>query len=942
MSRWKQTIWICVALLLSLALPQALVHGAQVLQLDQGTLINTLAREGMSKLLDHLAKTDSGKDPVISKLIEIGQLRVRFNHANLAQKERTAAFQQLVVAKRSLIQTYPDHYQRPLWQTDLAETLLYDGLQNVYQFAGEYYEFGVLTEDQRHGFKLLVAEAFEHLVAAEIRLFHLKIELPRQEDHVAKRVETGWWDRMINEYDKTKTPLMLALSAYYTSLLPDDHDYFQNLKNPNIPRQEATPNEERSRLRALSIDRLASLNAAANDPFQVKRTAQCLAGRVMLHQKQYGEAIELLDQVIGGEQQDLNDLLAHLAKAVVLHQQNHIDDSQKILESLSEFPLVKANLLYRLLVVDQQHRLKLVAAKSRKVPEIRRAEIAKAYEPYELLMSSPVLNSQDREGLKNYIYARWESMIKPGVNLAGLPDSVLAAAGEIARKVGQALVFQAEKFEADGHDERVTQLLGEARPKLERAVTINKELLKRQALLPRVRATGMFNLAMSNYLLAQGDMGKLTIAAGQWTDLAQLMPEQPVSEQAITSAIAVLHQLHELTPRPAEVAKAYERTATILFERFSTIEAADNERVYYAFYVLDPRGEYTQAARLLSKIPRNHLLYFEAQREMLNSLKKVFDNAKKGPDRVAARKNVSENARRVIQEAQNEPEANDPQRFKDARQAHGWARLILADLAIIQNQIDQAQLLLDHFEDEFKDEPDLVRLAMAKGIVMLAQAGDLGQLVIRAKTMMTMFPDDAAAVIDEVLSDVTVRIDQLRTDAQQSQVKREKMHMVEQATSLAQAAQMLAELLLDWGVRQNLNQADLVPFKLRLAKAMRLAGRPEAAIAILEPLLEQNPNDMDLIFEMAETLFAIGVKTGDRALLIRSAEYYDRLIGGIGQPFPLIWWRAWLGRLKIMDRLGESVTDIPLRVRALELVDVNLGGEPFKSEFKQLQVKHTK
>ena len=41
-----------------------------------------------------------------------------------------------------------------------------------------------------------------------------------------------------------------------------------------------------------------------------------------------------------------------------------------------------------------------------------------------------------------------------------------------------------------------------------------------------------------------------------------------------------------------------------------------------------------------------------------------------------------------------------------------------------------------------------------------------------------------------------------------------------------------------------------------------------------------------------------------------------------------------------MDKLGQSVEDIPLRVRALELTDPNIGGEPYRSEFKRLQLKH--
>ena len=235
-----------------------------------------------------------------------------------------------------------------------------------------------------------------------------------------------------------------------------------------------------------------------------------------------------------------------------------------------------------------------------------------------------------------------------------------------------------------------------------------------------------------------------------------------------------------------------------------------------------------------------------------------------------------------------------------------------------------------------KDQPDLVRQALSKDIVVLAQAGDFGPLVNRAKTMMKLFPDDAAAVIDGVLTDLTRQIDRLRIDAHLGKLEREKQAMLKQAKSLSQAAQMLAELLLDWAVRQDMLKADLVPFELLLAKATRLAGKAGHAVEMLKPLLAQNPDDTELIFNMAEALFAIG----DEPSLIQAAEHYDKLIVGMGPPYPTTWWNAWLSRLKIMDKLNTSVADIPLRIRALELTDPNLGGEPYRSEFKRLQLKH--
>lgn len=936
MSRWKHAslfFWVMVA-----SLPCVMATGvcASESDLDPSMLIDTLAREGMGQLLDRLAETDSGDDPMISSLIRIGQLRVKSTDENLPPDQKIPMHDQMVEAMRGLIQAFPDHEQRPLWRTNLASALLYDGLGGIHMYASEFYEFGVPTAEQRKAFTSVVAEAFEHLVQADIRFFHLQAELPRQPDHVAKRVDTGLWDRMIKEYYKAKTPLLLAQAAYYTALLDDDHPYYQDLKNPKIPRQKATIGEERARLLDLCIDRVSGLVADEQDRAGVRQAAQSLTARAMLQAKRQEEATPILDELIDKGQPGLPQLLAQLARVTLLDRQGAVDEAGRLFDRLNDDEFVKTNLLTRLLVVDHEYRLKLAAARALAAPEERRTQIAKAYETYERLLSNRTLGENAVAALRRRIDTRWESMVRPDADLSELPDMVLAAACKQARLDGHEIVIRAEKVEDD--DKLFAKLYAQAQPKLERASFISTELLKRKTLLPRVRGIAMFNRAWAHYLMAQGDAEKQAAAADFWTDLAEQLSDQPIAEKAMTLSMAVLHQLHALEPRPQGVVEAYERAASTMFEKFPTIEAADNERVYYAFYVLAPRGAYVEATQLLSKMPKGHTLYFEAQREMLVSLKHVFDAAAAGADQESAGRQISQHARRVIEEAQAVSAEADLQKAKDARRAHGAARLILADLAIARDQTDQAETMLDRFEEIFQDEPDLVREAQAKKIVMTAQVGNLGELVMSAKEMMKLFPDEAAAVIDGVLTDLTKRIDQLRLDAQRAEIQRDKAQKLEQAKSLAKAAQMLAELLLDWAVRQNMEPDDLVPFKLLLAKATRLAGGPEGAINILEPLLEQTPNDIDLIFEMAESQHAMG----DEKSMLKAAEYYDRLIGGIPPPFPKIYWQAWLGRLQIMDELNQAVGDIPLRVRALQLVDPNLGGEPYRSEFKRLQLKHTR
>jgi len=926
-------LWLCLVLL------PGRVMG-QLSHFDKATLVDTLAEHGMSELLDHLVKVESADDPVIRDLVGLAKLRVRYGEMGVDDPERFAVFDKVIDASRSLIKNHYDHELRPLWQTDLASLWLFEYLQGAYKYCGEFYEFGVPTAEQRQAFESVVAQAFEQLNDADLRFFELQAELPRQPDHNAKRVSTGLWARMIDEYYKTRTQFLIAHAAYYTALLGDDHPYFKNLNNPKIPRQKRTVKEERERLLALTVEKLKGLSVDESKSAQIRLTSLCLSARATarLADTPADQAIEGLDTVAAQTNAgDLNNLLCQMARAVVLDKQDRANEAQQLLSGLTTRSIVDRNVLLRLLVVDQMHRLRL--AHAYKQPEESRGKaIAQAYAPYDDLLSDPALGD-NVEAVKSYIYARWESAVRADASLADLPAAVLSAACERSRVSGHALVFQADQLEEAGQEEQAEQLYAQAKPKLDKTIQLSTEILKRENASPRIRAGAMFNQGMAAFLLARGELDLILDATKIWVDLSEQIPDQPVAEEAIAAAITTLRQLYTQQSTNADVTAAYERAGAVLFEKFPTSKTADTERLYYAFYLLVPQGKHAEAVKILSKVPRDHVLYFEAKRERLFSLKHLFDQAQKVADKSAAQRRVIESASGLIAAAKDDLATATGEQAQVTRNAMGAARLILVDMSIAQGDIDAALKRLDGFEQEFQDDNDLVREALARGIVALAHAGKFGDLVLKAQAMTDKFPDDAAPVIDGVLTDLTTRIDRLRRDAQLSKVQREKDKMQQQAESFAQAAQMLAELLLDWAVRQGLPEDDLVPYKLILAKAMILAGKPDGALGLLKPLLENNADAPILIDATADALF----NKADRDSLVEAAGLYDRLIGGLPRPHPPMWWKAWLRRLQIIDKMDDEwVKDIPLRVRALEREDPALGGELYRPGFKHLELKHSR
>ena len=223
MAAMKQSTLLVLLLSLTVVVPPvATAQSSQESYWDNTVFIDGLARQGMGELLDRLATDKLPRHAVLDQLVEIGQLRIKFSRMPSQDDGRLAAFDKMAGAMRALIKNQSDHELRPLWQTDLAESLMLEKLAGLHQNAAEFCEFGVPTEDQRRAFSEAASEAVELLTDAELRFFQLQNELPREADHEAKRVANGLWDRMMTQYYQTRTPYLLARAAYFTGLLDDD------------------------------------------------------------------------------------------------------------------------------------------------------------------------------------------------------------------------------------------------------------------------------------------------------------------------------------------------------------------------------------------------------------------------------------------------------------------------------------------------------------------------------------------------------------------------------------------------------------------------------------------------------------------------------------------------------------------------------------------------
>jgi hypothetical protein len=895
---------------------------AQLSRLDKTTLIEGLRQEGMRDLLRYFARSELGNDPVLQKQVILNQHLLDFEQSLESSNIDQAAesFDQAIATSEKLISEHAGHEQRPIWQTQLAEQLLFESLGTLHRNAGLFYEFGVPTAEQLAVYERIAPQSLALLEDADVRFFKLQSDLPKEPDHTEKRIDTGLWDRMINQFYNVRTQFLLANALYDTWQLPDSHSYFQNLgNNPRIVRQQKTIKKERARLLALASERLESLLVGGKaEQWNIALACECLLGRVLAAQEMGDQALDRLQKVMDAKQSDLLDLTARLAHAHELGRQDRAGQAISDLNALASHPMASGgggasgNLLLRVLVIDAKHRVMREAAQN---PQ----QIAASYRPYLDLLADGSLGKA-RDGMRDFIHQRWVSSVPPNSDLSQLPSVVVAAMGRILRVEGQNLTIESKQPKL-------------AKEKLQRAVQVNSDLLKREHLDNAVRAQAMYNQAVSIYFLGRDDVSEILRATKIMVDLAQRFPDQPIGEEAISSAVSgVLHPLHAKAQQIAGVDEAYRRGAEVLLDKYADSIAADDERFYYASTVLVPARQFDKATTTLAKVPFGHQSYFEAQRELLYCcLTQVRDGG--------GNKNKLElDAQRV----QTESAGSSGDDAQSALNAGGHAVLILAELATIDNDYTRAIKLLDGFEGRFGSDKELIREALGKRIAWLAQADRFDDASSEAGKMMESFPDDAAVVIDAVLLDLDNQIEQLRKKVAAEKIDRRRAKLEDRIVSIAATAGTLAQLLLDWANTQKFSEQDMVPYELLRAKSARLAGQNDESLKQLRVLMEKYGEDADVIFETAETLHA----TEDRASLVEAGSLYSMLIEGLpaGEDgsYPARYFVAWMRYFQICEKLDENTGNITLTVRQLELTSPNLGGEPYRTELIRLRNRYKK
>lgn len=926
---------------------------AQVSRLDPSQLIDGLGKQGMSELLIHLADTEKFDDPVVNVQIRIAQERIRFRTlldkvrtqgASLSPEERqqvindaTTAINNALTDFRKMVKDFHDRPRRPVWQTDMAEMVFLEYLPAAHQLAAMFYEFGVTDHEQATAFRDTAIDALEQLESANIGFFNFQGKLSQKD--FAERFDDVEVKRLIDEYWRVKTQFFLATAAYAVALLPDNDPYWTKPAELESPDKKTNARDERARLLALvtknpDIEKIATDANAGND---VKVPMLSLIGRALLLEGKPQQAMESLESATGAASITLEDLKAQMGKARAFLAMDRFNESIELARSLYQHTTVANDSLMNLLVTDFVHRLLLTHAQA--LPEDQRAQAtAEAYQPYlDLIEKSP--------DLKGFIYKRWKENLPPGADLTKLPPIVPMAVGDLECTDGRNLMVEAINLAQGGADEAtINAKRDEALPHIQRAIEVNEKLIARPDCPEGVKATAMFNLGVATYFLDVTNPTYTVQAAKVLTQLADSLPAQKKSEDAIKYAEALLRPLNEMSPPPQGVAEQYQATAKVMFDKFSSSSVADDARLYYAAKILEPTGRYAEAAAVLEKLPFSHPFYWEARRFRLDCLYQAFKHTD-AADAPEALRVAKEEAAKVVADADAALQgagADQTQRVMDAR---GSAQLVQVDIAIDEGEFKTAQDLLKDFDTTYNDPAlvQLVRQAQEKRIRVFIASGQIDEAVKVADRLMKQAPDVAVNVMNLLVDRLFEEVEDNRRKALVELRPAVKDKLLKDAAARTGACVKLATLLRDWSLtRPDMQEGERLAYELLYTKALTLDGQADLALAALKPLVEKFPNDPDIMTQTAEAYFA----KGDADSLLKGAgPLFNKLITGLQNDTPKspLYWNAWMRWFQICEKLNQNTQDISFRVQQLKsVVDPNLGGEPYKSELERLALRYAK
>ncbi len=861
--RWLRPVAVILPLAFVMIASLMLVPTAKanqpdlVARLDQNKLVEALENEGMTELLLHLLETEGESfEPVEVLRLKIATRQSQFNQPSLKMETRKQVFEEAAKLYAQIIENYPRDPRRVMWQTDYAEMLIFAKQRDLNNQAQLFYDFGVPTAEQEKAFESSVAEAFGQLNMADIAFFSLQRTIPARDDFQEKYQATGLWRTMNQQYYEGEIPFYTAYAAYYTALLPDDHPYYKETRNPLVPKKLREADKERRRLLLLAKAKIEPFSED-NRP-GVSDMARTLLAQIELRLGNEAKANELATQIIR-QDQGVQGLVAGMMQYEALIKQDKQRDAERALSQLENSQVVKSNLLYRLLVTDMAHKVALKQAQALTDAEARKKAIAQAYRPYEDLFNDPSVR-QWAAFLRNFVFERWEKTLPVDAKFEELPPMVLLAVGQVATYRGNDLFVEASKQQG----EEATATKEKAIEATKRGMAANEALLKRTDASPSVLATANYNLGLGQLNLdRKGEENQLK-AASYWEAILadEKMRQQSIADKAAEDLMGLMRfVMSTYNPTPPDALKErYIRDAMILAEHLPELEATQNQRKYLGFMLQQDFEEYEKAAKVYEPLPLNHPDYWEVRSELMYCLLQMRQQAADGGNQAKAietgakLRQVATDLQKQAELAMKLPESRRPTGVKKAQLE---ANLSLAELYIETGQSRQALEALGDWRKDYEGQPQARIRAVRLAMRVYRDNGRQDEVIAAAKEFFELAPDQAAGFINAELNSIQTRVEELEqalSKMSPSQIE-SRRRATDELNTLAKYGGTLADLLIKWAQDNN---RDMLPYLITRAKSYRIGMQPDKALELVKPLYEKNPRSGVVIQELAQSYLAMG------------------------------------------------------------------------------------
>lgn len=876
---------ICSAASLFIGAPAA---QAQLSNIDDDGFIVGLQRLGMQDLLRAYVEKNPPKDETRKALLQIAINKGIWSGGDFDDEARGTAADEVLalysaLIKRVEIELPVDIPERAFWQTDAAEFVLFDSLAGRHTYANLFYELGRPTDEMAQAFEQLIPVAMQYMVGANMDVAELVRELPKQRDFEQKWINTGRSRILERDMKDRKVPFYHALASHYASLIPAAK------KEKVVAERDAEALKEAE----------ANLTVAArnNPKGMLAGLIQSIYGRMQLHKGNGDTAIKHLDSALSlyaaaASEEQVNvmyPLEATIAKAFAQHK---LKQSAQAIATLDGFREKVQNApLLMILLADAEYRI---------------TGNDSVYDSPKLLQHPSLTDYKD--GLAEFLRNR------------DVPDDIKDE--DLAKAEPKKLFAVADKLRRKGAEQG--QDAAAAGKSLERAIQLYDLALAHKDATPAIAADSLYGKAHSLFLLK-----KPFDAAVVFAELGEKHPDNKLGPSGATNSMRLLHSMwnskepeRSKVRADAKMIRQMDATTALIVEKYPNTDMA-REYAYERASFLMLVERFKDAVDAYEKIPATHPFFADSQHEAFYCQHMLWRKSDPETKKVVAKKLVTDAPKLLRLLEQAGAAADKPERKDDLERKLGDAILRLCEV--------KAETLGLHAEVKADLNPAKfdVRFARFEGLLIDAQAqriginallGDFDTVLKDIQSFVQKRPNDAGAMIQNVLGQINRRIDELTATRE-----------AEKAQALAESAIKLAQLLNDWA-KLHYKGGGAEAFRLSLARQYFLARKFDQATAVYKDMLDDKSIEgANLNLDINEGLADAMSAAGDFS---EAGKIFNRFIAFIHDKYPrdkpAFYYRLYAKRLIIADKeydqlmASASADDKALAVKVAQTITLRI------------------